>query len=161
MGNATRPEAAAEDGVTGRYAFTLDVTFDLTFDFDSGSGHRGFARVGSGRLHGPRLAGTVAPLGGDWPVIRPDEVIEIDSRYMIELDDGALVYIRNRGLLRASYATLAALGRGEAAPGEFYYRCAPQIDAPPGPHAWLTRSFFVGKGAVSGRHLTIRFHEIL
>jgi hypothetical protein len=139
----------------------MEVAFDLAIDFATASGRRGFARVGEGRVFG-RLNGTVAPQGGDWPVIRPDNVIEIDSRYMLQLDDGALVYLRNRGYLRGSAEAMSAIGRGEAvAPGEVYFRCAPQFDAASGPHHWLTSTIFVGIGECAGKSIAIDFHEVL
>ncbi|MGH6989030.1 MAG: DUF3237 family protein, partial [Stellaceae bacterium] len=33
------------------------------------------------------------------------------------------------------------------ADSEYYFRCAPVFETPPGPHDWLTRHVFVGYGA--------------
>lgn len=43
------------------------------------------------------LQGSILPGGSDWQTIRNDGVIEIEARYLIELQDGARVELQNRG----------------------------------------------------------------
>jgi hypothetical protein len=55
-----------------------------------------------GTVEGPRLTGTVVPGGGDWSIERGKGVIELDARYLLRADDGALIDIVNRGFYRVS-----------------------------------------------------------
>ena len=81
-----------------------------------------------GTVDGPRLRGTVTGVGADWAVTR-GAVTEIEARYLIRSDDGALIDVVNRGVYRDEGA---------------YYFTTPvfRTDAPA--HRWLTETVFVG-----------------
>jgi hypothetical protein len=100
----------------------------------------------SGVVEGPRLNGKVVPMsGGDYPLVRPNGVIDFDARYLIEADDGAIIYLQNRGYRWGSPEVMARMARQEPVdPSEYYMRASPKFDAPEGPHEWLTRHVFVG-----------------
>lgn len=140
-------------------AFTLEVEFDLDVLFASLSGERGFLRVGTGRASGPRLNGMLAEQAGDWPVLRPDGVLESDSRYVIRADDGAMIYMRARGYLRMP--DLDAFRRGAPAGEAHYYRVAPQFDASVGRYQWMSQSLFVGSGRLTRQGARIDVFEVL
>lgn len=100
-----------------------------------------------GKVEGPKLNGRVVPMsGGDFPLVRPNGVIDFDARYLLEADDGAIIYMQNRGFRWASTPEVAArMARNEPADhSEYYMRVSPKFDAPAGPHEWLTRHVFVG-----------------
>lgn len=93
------------------------------------------------------INGRVIPMsGGDWPLLRPDGVIDFDARYMLELDDGTIVYMQNRGYRWAYTQEVAErMSRNEPAdPSEYYMRVSPKFDVPEGPHDWLAKHVFVG-----------------
>jgi hypothetical protein len=101
----------------------------------------------AGTVEGPRLNGRVIPMsGGDFPLVRPDGVIDFDARYLLEADDGAIIYLQNRGYRWARSPEIAArMARNEpVAPEDYYMRVAPQFDVPAGPHEWMARHVFVG-----------------
>lgn len=101
----------------------------------------------SGTITGPKLNGRVVPMsGGDFPLVRPNGVIDFDARYLLEADDGAIIYMQNRGFRWAKTPEVAArMSRNEPAdPSEYYMRVSPKFDAPEGPHEWLTRHMFLG-----------------
>jgi hypothetical protein len=100
----------------------------------------------SGEITGPMLSGKVVPMsGGDWAQQRPDDVIDFDARYLLELDDGTMVYMQNRGYRWASPEVLAAQFRNEEVPFDQYYmRVSPKFEVAPGPHDWLAKHVFVG-----------------
>jgi hypothetical protein len=60
-------------------------------------GRRRIIGITGGRFSGAKLSGRVLPGGADWQVIRADGVADLDARYTLETDDGALIYVRNRG----------------------------------------------------------------
>ena len=101
----------------------------------------------SGVITGPKLNGRVVPMsGGDFPLVRPNGVIDFDARYLIEADDGAIIYLQNRGYRWARTPEIAErMARNEPVAHEDYYmRVCPSFDAPAGPHDWLAKHVFVG-----------------
>jgi len=100
-----------------------------------------------GVIEGPRLNGKVVPMsGGDFPLTRPNGVIDFDARYLLEADDGAIIYLENRGYRWARNEVAAEkIRRNEPVSADDYYmRVTPRFDAPEGPHAWLSQHVFVG-----------------
>jgi hypothetical protein len=100
----------------------------------------------SGKIEGPRLNGRVVPMsGGDFPLARPNGVLDFDARYLLEADDGAIIYMQNRGYRWGSDDAMARMARNEPVRhDEYYMRVCPKFDAPEGPHEWLGRHVFVG-----------------
>ncbi|MBN8816838.1 MAG: DUF3237 family protein [Sphingomonas sp.] len=100
-----------------------------------------------GVVEGPRLNGRVVPMsGGDFPLSRPNGVIDFDARYLLEADDGAIIYLENRGYRWARSPEIAEkMRRNEPVEfGDYYMRVTPRFDAPAGPHEWLSQHVFVG-----------------
>jgi len=117
-----------------------------------------------GRVFGPRLNGRVIEgSGADWPLQRPNGVIDFDARYMFELDDGAIVYVQNRGYRWGTEAAMAAMARREEVldPSSYYFRVSPKFDAPEGPHEWLTRHVFVGRADKTPAGNVIHYFQVL
>lgn len=104
-----------------------------------------FAREGT--VEGPLLNGTIIPMsGGDFPLQRENGVIDFDARYLIEAEDGSVIYLENRGYRWARTEEVAEkMRRNEHVPFDQYYmRVTPKFDAPAGPHEWLSQHVFVG-----------------
>jgi hypothetical protein len=111
------------------------------------AGERRIVPILGGRITGPRLEGEILPGGADYQLIRADGVAEIEARYTLQLADGALVYVVNRGLRHATPEDMARLLRGEPVPPErVYFRTAPAFETAAPAHAWLMRSLFLGLG---------------
>lgn len=100
-----------------------------------------------GVVEGPLLNGRVIPMsGGDFPLTRPNGVIDFDARYLLEADDGAVIYLENRGYRWARSPEIAAsMSRNEqVAHDDYYMRVTPRFDVPAGPHEWMAQHVFVG-----------------
>ncbi len=141
-GDTPNPPLSA--GLGAELELKLEHVFDIRIDFlardlfgpVAGNLKQGYTSVKEGLVRGPRLNGRLVPQGGaDWPLVRPDGVVEANAHYMIEADDGTLIYIRNMGYIYGP--------RGDR-PG--YFRCTPYFRAPEGPHDWLNRTVIVGGG---------------
>ena len=103
--------------------------------------------VADGVIEGPGIRGKVVPMsGGDWPLMRPDGVIDFDARYLLELDDGTIVYLQNRGYrwARTKEAASRMSNNEPVDPSEYYMRVCPKFDVPQGVHDWLAKYVFVG-----------------
>jgi hypothetical protein len=128
-------------------------------------GSRLFVPVAGGTFEGPRLRGHVLPHGGEFPHVRPDGVFSFDARYFMQEADGTLIYIQNKGFRHGSPKVMERLWK--LAPGdvvdasEYYFRCTPVFETPPGPHDWLTRHVFVGVGARHEHGNGIRYYIVL
>ena len=98
----------------------LDLVFDLHLDLgkptDVGqigpAGARRVAPVLGGTLQGPGLKGKILP-GADYQIIHPDGLTEIDAHYVVQLDNGDLLYVTNRGMRHGPPEVLQKLNAGE------------------------------------------------
>lgn len=125
------------------------------------AGHRRIIDITGGSIKGVRLSGRVLPGGADWQVIRSDTVAFLDARYTIETTDGALIYVRNKGLRHAPPETLARLMRGEDVdPALYYMRTTPLFETADARYAWLNRIICVGTGARRPAGVEIDFYEV-
>lgn len=123
----------------------------------------GFTPILGGTVGGPRLSGEVVPGGGDWTVSRPGYAVDLDARYLIRAEDGALIDIVNRGFWVGSPEVEEALDAGEVVGADrYYFRTQPvfRTDAPQ--HAWLTHTVFVGTAYDDNQlnQIRIRFYEV-
>jgi Protein of unknown function (DUF3237) len=75
-------------------------------------GTRVIAPINGGTFEGERLRGTVLD-GGDWTLLRPDGVLELDLRVILRTHDDALIQLSSFGLRHGPPEVLAALARGE------------------------------------------------
>jgi hypothetical protein len=131
------------------HAFDIRINFDKRWviaPLPGGYSH-GYTSVGADcTVSGPLLSGKLVDYSGaDWPVVRSDKVVELNAHYMIQADDGALIYIRNMGYV---HGPIHAPGQDPSEPPALppYFRCTPYFRAPEGPHGWLNRTVIVGVG---------------
>ena len=131
------------------FAFALSVAVAPALELgDTHLGRRRVIAITGGTVMGPRLRGVVLPGGADWQIIRPDGAAELEARYTLQADDGALIGVVNRGLRHGPAAVIQKLLAGEPVdPAAYYFRCTPVFEAAAPPHQWLTRTVFVASGA--------------
>jgi Protein of unknown function (DUF3237) len=124
-------------------------------------GRRRIINITGGRFSGERLAGRVLPGGADWQLIRADGVAWLDARYTLETQDGALIYVRNRGFRHGTPEVLARLAAGENVdPGHYYMRTTPLFETGDGRYAWLNRIVCVARGARRPRAVELEVFEV-
>ena len=124
---------------------TLQAPLELG---DTPLGRRRIIPITGGRFSGERLAGRVLPGGADWQVIRADGVADLDARYTLETDDGALIYVRNRGYRHGPPEVLKRISLGENVdPSLYYMRTTPSFETGDARYAWLNRMVCVATGA--------------
>jgi hypothetical protein len=158
-------EGAPDDGAPClRFAFEARVSIGPGEHVGNGAGDvLDFTPITGGTVDGPRLRGTVVPGGGDWSVRRGRAVYELDARYLMRAEDGALIAIVNRGFYRLeTQAAVALVEAGEELdPADVYFRTSPvfRTDAPA--HRWLAETVFVGLARDEAGQVCIRFYEVL
>lgn len=126
-----------------------------------GAAQRRIIPIIGGRAEGPKLRGRILDFGADWQLAREDGIAEIDTRYAIETEDGAIIEIRNPGIRAASPEVTARLAAGEPVdPSEYYFRCTPRLFCAAPAHAWVNRRLFVGAGERHAAEVIMRIWEI-
>jgi hypothetical protein len=112
-------------------------------------GTRLFVPFTGGTFDGPRLKGMVLPGGGDWLLVRPDGVGELDVRATLETHDGALLYVAYRGYLTRVMDLIPRWSQGEAIPREeYYFATTPYFEASAPQYDWLQQTITIGIGAL-------------
>ncbi len=130
------------------FAFALRVRVAAPLEFgNTHLGRRRIVPITGGGVEGPRLNGTVLPGGADWQIIRGDGTAELEARYTLEADDGALIAVVNRGLRHGPPEVMERLATGASVdPGSYYFRSSPVFETAAPAHRWLTQSVFVASG---------------
>ena len=128
---------------------------------DTPQGRRRIIGITGGRVSGARVSGRVLPGGADWQVVRGDGVADLDARYTVETDDGALVYVRNRGLRHGPPEVLRRLAAGEPVDAASYYmRTTPLFETGDPRYAWLNRIVCVATGARLSAAVELEVFEV-
>jgi hypothetical protein len=145
--------------------FAFEVAVDVHAPLDLGhtqAGHRRIIPIADGVVSGPRMQGRVLAGGADWQILRPDGTADLDARYTIQTDDGALIYVVSRGVRCGPAQVLARLNQGERVdPASYYFRTAATFETSAAQHLWLTRAVMVGVGERYPDKVVIRFWELL
>lgn len=119
-----------------------------------------FIPITGGTVSG-RVAGEVLGGGGDWATVRSTGVVELEARYLIQLDDGTPIDVINRGFSIASPEVRARLAAGEVVPeSEYYYRTSPMFRTDSAEHRWLTETVFIGMARRDQGQVCIRFFAL-
>ena len=143
------------------YVFEIRATIDPDFHIGRGPEERlSFTPISGGTVAGPRLNGEVLPGGGDWAVERFGTA-QLEARYLIRADDGAVIDILNRGFWRADPEIEARVEAGEdLTEDQYYYRTQPVFQTDAEPYAWLTSTVFIGMARGEEGKVCIRFFEL-
>jgi uncharacterized protein DUF3237 len=149
--------------ITLDFAFAVRVTVAPALELGvTQSGRRRIIPITGGTVEGPRLKGVVLPGGADWQAIRADGVAELEARYTLQAEDGALIAVVNRGLRHGTEAAMKQLLAGEPAdPASYYFRSSPMFETAGSAHQWLTRTVFVASGLRHPHLVELRVYAVL
>lgn len=115
-----------------------------------------------GVVDGPRLSGRLLPGGGEWLQVGTDRVGRIDVRATIETDDGALVYMTNRGIIKLGDEGLQRFAAGEdIAWDEAYIRSAPLFETGAPEYEWINSTMTVAINELGSGYVKYRIFEVL
>ncbi|KJC33563.1 hypothetical protein UP09_34315 [Bradyrhizobium sp. LTSP885] len=145
------------------YAFTITAKIaDVTSAGDIGSGVRRIIPIVGGEVRGEKVNGKVLGFGADFQIIRPNELIELEARYAFETDDGAVVYVENRGIRFGPVDLLEKLKRGEPVdPKLIYFRTVPRFETGAEKYRWLMQHIFIASAARHADRVVIDVHQVL
>lgn len=120
------------------FVLQLRVTLGETYSVgETQHGRRTVIPITGGTFEGPLLKGTILNGGADYQLANTAlNRTELEAIYSIKTDDGVYIHVRNRGIICG--------GKDENGNPTFYFRAAPQFEAPAGsPYAWMNNALFV------------------
>jgi hypothetical protein len=146
-----------------KYVFTITANIGaVTTAGDIGGGVRRIIPITGGEVRGEGISGKVCAFGADFQIIRPNELIELEAKYAFETDDGAVVYVENKGLRFGPVDLLQKLKRGEPVdPKLIYFRTVPKFETGHEKYRWLMQHLFIGSAARHADRVVIDVHQVL
>jgi hypothetical protein len=146
-----------------QYAFTITARIgEVTNAGDLGHGVRRIIPIVGGEVRGEKVNGKVLPFGADFQIIHPNELIDLEARYAFETDDGAVVYVENKGIRFGPVELLERLKRGEPVnPKLIYFRTVPKFETGHEKYRWLMQHIFVASAARHPDRVVIDVHMVL
>ncbi len=135
-----------------QHEFDLDVQIGEVSDIGSGpAGFRRFVSAAGGQVRGERIRGTLIPGGGDWLTVGPDGYARADIRYVIQTEDGAVIYIRGNGVIEMNDATQQALSGSRVTDyTDHYVRSTFVLETGDERYAWVNTTVFVSQTKFPG-----------
>src|SRR6201992_3423513 len=145
-----------------KYVFTITAHIGgVTSTGDIGTGVRRIIPVIGGDVRGARLNGKVWSFGADFQIIRPNELIELEAKYAFETDDGAVIYVENKGIRFGPVELMQKLKRGEPVdPKLIYFRTVPKFETGHENYRWLMEHIFIGSAAPHADRVVIDVHMV-
>ena len=146
-----------------KYVFTITAHVgEVTTAGEIGHGVRRIIPITGGEVRGKNVNGKVCAFGADFQIIRPNELIELEAKYAFETDDGATVYVENRGIRFGPVELLQKLKRGEPVdPQLIYCRTVPRFETGHANYRWLMENLFVASVARHADRVVIDVHQVL
>jgi hypothetical protein len=134
------------------YAFEERVTIAPAVVLgETALGHRQFIAITGGTVAGPKLTGKVLPGGADFQLTySASDCTQLSADYFLQAEDGTVIHVFNEGL---------------SCPNGPRPIFRPKLEAPKGPHAWMTQATFVATLELEGtppkvEAVRIRFYHV-
>ncbi|MDN6680416.1 MAG: DUF3237 family protein, partial [Yaniella sp.] len=105
----TASHSTAPQAPNLEYFGTLDIEVDTPVVVGrTHAGQRRVIPITGGALSGPGVSGTILNAGADFQVIRSATESDLDARYVVELADGARLFVTNVAYRTGSAEDIAA-----------------------------------------------------
>ena len=125
-----------------------NLIVELSRPHEMGEGPAGARRIipiVGGSATGAQINGRILPVGADWQTVTANGVAQLDARYAIQTDDGAVIEVISQGIRHT--------GNG----GEPYMRTFIRLETGAAAYDWVNRALFMASGGKveSAVHLAI------
>lgn len=158
--NAAPPPSALLPQLKPFADLSVQVGTPLEVGTTSG-GRRRVIPILGGEAQGDGWRARVLPGGADYQRVVSDTRAELEAHYVMEVDGGDLIYVRNHAIRVAPPEVTAALLRGEPVdPARVYFRCLPTLETGSASLRWINDRLFVGAGLRHPDRVVMRFHEL-
>src|SRR3954462_1432416 len=146
-----------------KYVFTITARIGkVTSAGEIGTGVRRIIPIIGGGGKGGGIQSKVCAFGADFQIIRPNELIELEAKYAFETDDGAVIYVENKGLRFGPVELLQKLKRGEPVdPALIYFRTVPRFETGAAKYRWLMKTLFLRSPPRHADRVVIDVHQVL
>jgi len=125
-------------------------------------GERRVVAITGGTFEGAQLRGRIEPGGADWQIVRADGVLDIDARYVMRTEQGALIQVVSQGYRHGPPEVLAALGLGQALPPEkYFFRPVMRFETGAPELLWLNRTLAVASAERRARQVLLEAWRLL
>ncbi len=125
-------------------------------------GERRVVAITGGTFEGPALKGEIVPGGADWQIVRADGVLDIDARYALRTEAGALIRVVSQGYRHGPPEVLAALARGEVVPANrYFFRTVMRFETGDAALLWLNRTIAVATAERRARQVLLEAWRLL
>lgn len=140
----------------------LEITLDPIMEMGTGrAGKRRIIPIIGGTVSGASLKGRVLKIGADWQTVFDNKLAELDTRYVIETHDGAIIEIINYGYRHGPDHVIKAVARGEdVAPDSYYMRTHARLETGDSRYDWVNKTLFVGVGARQKQSVLMQLYAI-
>ena len=116
-----------------RFVCALRADLGPALEFETAQGTtRAIFPITGGAVQGQGWSGEILPGGADFATRRPDGAYDIEARYCLRLTDGTPLMIVNAGRMQPM------------PDGSYQGRTRAVIEAPAGPHGWLSDAVLFG-----------------
>ena len=137
---------------------------DLSSPLELGQGRAGQRRIipiVGGAALGPDITGKVLNLGADWQTIHVDGAAHLDTRYVVQTDDGATIEIVNIGTRHGPPEVMRRLAAGEDVdPSSYYMRTSARLETGDERYGWVNHMLFVCAGIRRASAVEIAFYKV-
>ncbi|WP_298282699.1 DUF3237 domain-containing protein [Novosphingobium sp.] len=131
-----------------------DLVVELSRPHEMGkspAGKRRIIPIVGGSATGPLLSGRILPIGADWQTVLAGGIADLDARYAIETEDGAVIEVISQGVRHASLDVNARIAGGEEVdPAEYYMRTSIRLETGHPSYDWVNRALFLATGGKVG-----------
>lgn len=102
-----------------------------------GTGYSEIVAVSGGRVEG-KINGKILPFGGDWGLLHSGNVNEINTRFLIETDDGVYISVETKGKLIMDMETMEQVSTGNPdGVSDYYFRTGVSFRSGAEKYRWL------------------------
>ncbi|MGG1220351.1 DUF3237 domain-containing protein [Priestia endophytica] len=124
-------------------------------------GRRQFIPIKGGKIIG-EINGNIIDGGADSQIIRANGRTDLSARYVIETNDGELIYIENNGIRQVSERFRDRASKGEIIdPEHVYFRTVPTFETSSEKYEWLENSLFVGAALRTETKVVLDIYKVL
>lgn len=144
------------------HSFTLRVELSSPIELGQGrAGQRRIIPIVGGAALGPDITGEVLNLGADWQTIFADGAADLDTRYALKADDGAVIEIVNVGARHGPPEVIARLAAGEDVdPTTYYMRTTARLESGDPKYDWVNHTIFVCAGIRRASAVEIDYYKV-